>query len=211
VIFDFGDTLFHSPNGADVLVEAGVDPARARELWDGIWAVSKTPEELARGRDTSTARHREAWLALFGPAEALVPGLAARLYECVMAHDTWLPYPDAAGVLATLRGRGVRIGVLSNIPSSLRPVFRRHGLDHHVHAYTESYRHGVAKPDLALFRAACADLGVEPADALMVGDSHLADGAAVLAGLTCLLLPPVPPGAPRGLERVIGLCCGADR
>jgi len=208
VIFDFGDTLFHSPSGVDVLVEAGVDRARAEALWEDVWAASKTAEELAKGRDVSAARHRQAWLDLFRPAEALAPGIATVLYERVMAHDEWLPYPDSAGVLADLHGRGVRIGVLSNIPSSLRPVFERHGLDRYVAAYTESYRAGRAKPDPELFLAACADLGVEPAAALMVGDSHVADGAAVLAGLTCLLLPPVPPGSARGLDRVIGLCCG---
>jgi putative hydrolase of the HAD superfamily len=206
VIFDFGDTLFHSPSGVDVLVEAGVDPARAGLLWEEIWAASKTAEELARGRDLSAELHREAWLGLLGRAEPYAPGVAARLYERVMRHDHWLPYPDAAGVLAALRERGVRIGVLSNIPSSLRPVFERHGIHRFVDAYVESYRHGRVKPDPELFRIACRDLDVEPAAALMVGDSHLADGAAALVGVTVLLLPAVPPGACRGLERVLALC-----
>ena len=74
-----------------------------------------------------------------------------------------------------------------------------------VDSYVESFRHGRVKPDLELFRIACRELGVEPAGALMVGDSHVADGAAVLAGLTVLLLPPVPPGTARGLERVLHL------
>jgi hypothetical protein len=40
----------------------------------------------------------------------------------------------------------------------------------------------------------------------MVGDSHLADGGAVLTGMTVLLLPAVAPGTPRGLARVLDLC-----
>ncbi len=207
VVFDFGDTLFHSPSGPEVLVGAGIEPVLADRLWDEIWFASKTAEELAKGRDLSEALHREAWVGLFQRAEPYAPGVATELYERVMAHERWLPYPDAAGVLAALHERRVRIAVLSNIPSSLRPLFERYGFDRYVHAYVESYAQGRAKPDLELFRVACRELGVSPADALMVGDSDVADGAAVRAGLTVLLLPPVPPGTARGLEGVLRLCC----
>lgn len=206
-IFDFGDTLFYSPSGADVLVEAGLDRPQATRLWTEIWQTSKMAEELARGRDLSEDRHREAWLSLFEPAEAYVPGAAQLLYERVMNHDRWLPYPDTAPVLEALQNRGVRVGVLSNIPSSLQPVFELHGLSGYVNAYTESYRHGRVKPDPELFHIACRELGVEPRSALMVGDNHLADGAAVLSGMAVLLLPPVAAGSPRGLGCVLRLVC----
>jgi hypothetical protein len=44
----------------------------------------------------------------------------------------------------------------------------------------------------------------------MVGDSHLADGGAVLAGMTTLLLAPVERGTPRGLDVVLKLVLAAD-
>jgi FMN phosphatase YigB (HAD superfamily) len=206
VLFDFGDTLFHSPDGAEALVEAGLEPALAERLWEDVWASSKTPEALARGRDLDLDRHREAWLALLEPAEAHGSGLARHLYDQVIHTDAWVPYPDAAAVLAELHGRGVRVGVLSNIPTGLRPLFERHGLAPFVDRYVESYRHGRVKPDPELFRIACRELGAGLAEALMVGDSHVADGAAVLAGVSALLLPPAPPGAERGLARVLPLC-----
>jgi putative hydrolase of the HAD superfamily len=206
VVFDFGDTLFHSPSGADALVEAGVERARAERLWDDVWTASKTAEELARGRDRSADLHRRAWLDLLGRLEPHAPGIAQRLYDRVIDPAGWLPYPDAAGVLRALRDRGVRVGVLSNIPSGLRPVFERHGLAPYVDAYVESFRLGREKPDPELFQAICRELCVPPAEAVMVGDSHLADGAAVLIGMTALLLPTVPPRTPRGLARVLDLC-----
>lgn len=205
-IFDFGDTLFHSPSGVDVLVGTGVERPTAERLWDDIWIASKSAEGLASGRDLSADRHREGWLALLARAEPHSPGVAPLLYERVIRPETWLPYPDASSVLEALHGRGVRVGVLSNIASALLPVFEHHGLASHVDVYVESYRHGLVKPDPELFRIACRELGVEPAEALMVGDSHLADGAAVLAGLTALVLPPVPLGAVRGLARALDLC-----
>jgi len=64
---------------------------------------------------------------------------------------------------------------------------------------------GVEKPDPAIFLAACAALGSAPERTLLVGDSHIADGGGVLAGLTVLLLPQVPRGAERGLSAVLGL------
>jgi HAD superfamily hydrolase (TIGR01509 family) len=205
-VFDFGDTLFHSPSGAAALVEAGVEPVEAERLWDEVWSASKTAEELAKGRDISAQLHRGSWLDLLGRLEPYAPGIAEHLYDSVIAPDGWLPYPDAVGVLSELRGRGVRVGVLSNIPSALRPLFERHGLAPYVDAYVESFRYGRQKPDPELFDAVCQELDVVPAEAVMVGDSHIADGAAVLTGMTALLLPPVPPGTPRGLARVLALC-----
>jgi HAD superfamily hydrolase (TIGR01509 family) len=204
-IFDFGDTLFHSPSGPDVLVEAGIERARAERLWEEIWLAAKTPVELARGRDLSLERHRSAWLGLFRRTEEEVPGMAELLYDRVMLHDDWLPYPDTAPVLSALHASGVRIGVVSNIPGPLRPAFERHGLAGWVDAFVESFRYGREKPDAGLFEAACRELGVRPADALLVGDNHLTDGAAVLAGLPVLLLPAVAPGSERGLRRVLDL------
>jgi len=65
VCFDFGDTLFHSPDGAAVIAEAGVAPQVARELWDKIWRDSKTPAAIAVQRDLSPEAHRAGWTALF--------------------------------------------------------------------------------------------------------------------------------------------------
>ncbi|HXM53869.1 MAG TPA: HAD family hydrolase [Candidatus Dormibacteraeota bacterium] len=205
-VFDFGDTLFHSPSGVDELVAAGVDRARAERLWADVWTASKSAEALARGRDLDEDRHRAGWLDLLALVEPDAPGLAPLLYERVIHTDGWLPYPDAVGVLSALHGRGVLVGVLSNVPSGLRPLFERHGLASFVDAYVESFHYGRVKPDPELFRIVCRELCVAPADALMVGDSHLADGAAVLAGVAALLLPPVTPGAERGLARVLDLC-----
>ncbi len=212
VLFDFGDTLFYSPSGAAVMAEAGMDRATAEALWDEIWLASKTPEELATQRDRSPEAHRAGWTALFTRADVHVPGLSHTLYDRIMDPINWLPYPDVSETLQGLIAMGIRVGVLSNITTHLRPVFARHRLDGLVDAYVHSFEHGLEKPDPGLFLTACNQLGVAPARALMVGDSHLTDGGAVGAGLSVLLLPPVPPGAVRGLERVLQLArAGRDQ
>jgi FMN phosphatase YigB (HAD superfamily) len=57
-----------------------------------------------------------------------------------------------------------------------------------------------------VFRRTLDALGVEPADALMVGDRSRPDGAAVESGITTLLLPPLRDVADRRLDAVLRLC-----
>lgn len=204
VCFDFGDTLFHSPDGAAVLVEAGVAPDVARALWDKIWRDSKTPEALAVKRDLSPKAHRFGWVGLFGQADVHRPGLSTLLYERVMDHTKWIPFPDVEPVLRELDRRGVRVGVVSNVAEDLRPVFATHGWAGLIDGYAHSFEQGVEKPDPKLFVAACAAIGTEPGRTLVVGD-HPVDGGAVVAGCAVLLLPRTAPGAPRGLARVLDL------
>ena len=204
VCFDFGDTLFYSPDGATVLVESGVAPAVARELWDKIWRDSKTPESLAVKRDLSAEAHRAGWLALFAQADVHRPGTSTLLYERVMDHTRWIPFPDTEPVLRELERHGIKVGVVSNVAEDLRPVFAKHGWADLVDGFAHSYDHGVEKPDARLFLAACASIGTAPARTLVVGD-HPVDGGAVMAGCAVLLLPRTEPGQPHGLARVLDL------
>jgi FMN phosphatase YigB (HAD superfamily) len=210
VLFDWGETLFYNPDGAELLVEAGLPPAEAARLWSDIWTASKSPTALARRRDVSAANHRAAWANLLEPAEAAIPGMAELLYERVVAADAWLPYPDTVFVLSSIHQAGVRVGIVSNVPSPLRPVLERHGLGGLLDAVVESYRHGVEKPDPALFLLACRELGAAADRTLMVGDSSLTDAGAVQAGLVTLLLPAVPPGTQRGLAAALRVLGHAD-
>jgi HAD superfamily hydrolase (TIGR01493 family) len=218
VLFDWGDTLFRSPSGADAIVagarERGVavDPRRARELWDELWEAGKTPEELAKGRDLSPEAHRRVWTALFTRADALAPGLSGALYQRVMDARRWVPYADTRPTLEGIRARGLRTGVVSNIAYDLREVFAAHGLAGLVDAYVLSFEKGVMKPSPRLFALACEELGTAPARTLMVGDHPEADGAAAAAaGLQVYVLPPGYEGTTRGLDRVLALVDASRR
>jgi HAD superfamily hydrolase (TIGR01509 family) len=212
VLFDWGDTLFSPPDAGKVIVTAAaerglrIDPEKARALWDELWEAGKMPEELAKGRDLSAGAHREVWTSLFERANTAVPDVASTLYERVMDPSAWVPYPDTAPTLRALRARGIRIGIVSNVPRDLRPIFAAHGLAELVDAFTHSYEVGAEKPDPAIFLHACRALGTEPRETLMVGDHAVADGGAVRAGLRFHLLD--AGGAadrPRGLDRVVRL------
>lgn len=208
VLFDWGDTLFHAPDASEVIVfaarEAGVwvSESEARRLWDELWAAGKTPEEIAKGRDLSPEAHRRVWTSLFTRADGVAPGVSRALYERVMDPNSWVPYADTRPTLEALRGRGLGIGVVSNVPADLRPVFTKHGLDHLVDSFTHSFEVGAEKPDPAIFLAAAKSLGVRPEEMLMVGD-HPVDAGAERAGMRVLILPEEVNGDLRGLSRVL--------
>jgi putative hydrolase of the HAD superfamily len=214
VLFDLGHTLLYRRGEFEAVVEEAaalgtvVDATTAECLWDSIQREARTPAAMAKGRDLSEAAHRREWLALYEVAEEVAVGLAARLYERERDPVTWLLYPDVVPVLDALAARGVPLGIVSDTGWDYSEVLRRAGLRERFGSVVMSFEHGLVKPDPRLFTTACAELGVSPAETLMVGDNHVPDGGAVAAGLTVLLLPPVPAGADRGLHHVLGLVDG---
>jgi HAD superfamily hydrolase (TIGR01493 family) len=210
VLFDWGDTLFHAPHAPEEIVayarSSGVrlSDAQGRGLWDEIWAAGKTPEEIAKGRDLSIEAHRRVWIDLFTRLDSVAPGLSRALYERVMDPHSWVPYADTRATLEGVRRLGLRVGVVSNVPADLRPVFAKHGLAELVDSYTHSFEVGAEKPDPAVFLAAARSLGVKPSETLMVGD-HEVDRGAERAGMRVFILPTEFDGDVRGLSRVLAL------
>jgi putative hydrolase of the HAD superfamily len=78
-------------------------------------------------------------------------------------------YDDALVVLQWLRERGLKIGLLSNSSRDLDEFVAHHRLD--VDAVLTSHAHGKTKPHESIFRELLDRLGVEPAEAVMVGDT----------------------------------------
>ena len=168
---------------------------------------SSTAEELAKGRDLSTVRHREVWTALYDAAgcERLAPGLSAELYALTVSAESWEAFPDTLPTLTAVRERGLRVGIVSDTGFDLRPALDRLGLSPFLDTVVMSFELGVCKPAATVFRTACDRLGVRPERTLMVGDNPLTDAGAVAAGLYVFLLPRPARTGPRGLGHVLSL------
>jgi HAD superfamily hydrolase (TIGR01493 family) len=213
VLFDMGDTLLGRGDGPAILREEArklgndVDLANAARIWREIQDRARSAEEIAKGRDLSERAHRECWTALYSAADVVADGLGAVLYEREISADAWQPFPDTLPVVEALRAAGIPMVVVSDTGWDIRPVLDRHGLLPYFAGLVLSYEYGVAKPAPKLFTAACEMLGVEAADALMVGDNALTDGGAIESGIRVYLLPPVAHGehGPRGLDAVLRL------
>ena len=78
-------------------------------------------------------------------------------------------YDDALPVLADLRARGLRLGLVSNTSRDLGAFVRHFGLG--VDAWIASGSYGKVKPSPLIFAAALELVGVGAAEAVMVGDS----------------------------------------
>lgn len=214
VLLDWGHTLFDTPGSVDFIVEwasrngSPIDHDEARDLWDGARRRSRSAEEIAKGRDKSAALHRACWIALWADLDARLPGIATELYEFETTAAGWSPYVDTGEVLRALADRGVPAVIVSDVPFDLRPILAHYGLADLIHTFVLSGEHGTIKPELRLFGIALEAVGVEAADALMVGDNHINDGAAIDAGIRTLLLPPAAHGEPRGLWAILDLVDG---
>jgi len=96
-------------------------------------------------------------------------------------HENFELYDDVPDALASLRSAGLRIGLVSNSARDVAEFARHHGLG--VDAGISSFHHGHTKPHASIFRAVLDLLGVDAANAVMVGDTIAddIDGARALA------------------------------
>jgi putative hydrolase of the HAD superfamily len=100
------------------------------------------------------------------------------------ARNAVIPYDDVLPGLLRLKGR-VLVGSISNGNADLQAI----GLSHHFKVSVAAHQLGCAKPDAAIFHAACKELGVAPEDAVYVGDDVLLDvKGAQQAGLRAVWL-----------------------
>jgi putative hydrolase of the HAD superfamily len=85
----------------------------------------------------------------------------------------------APEVLEELKGRGYRVGLISNTGrtpgSALREVLDELGLAQHIDAMVFSNEHGACKPQPSIFAALREGLGVDYGETMFVGDNLYVD------------------------------------
>ncbi|WP_066903916.1 HAD family hydrolase [Millisia brevis] len=212
VLFDFSGTLFRLEHAGDWFAGPGGtdDVEQQVELMRRLTAPTGAPVDMTDAqkakwdrRDLDPEAHHEAFTHVL-LASGASPALAERLYARVSDVDSWTPYPDTAAVLRGLADAGIKVGVVSNIPFDLRPIFDKLGVLDTVGLFSLSFEVGAVKPNPAIFEHALHGLDVRPEVTLMVGDSEIADGGARALGAHFALVDPVPTDErPDGLLRAI--------
>lgn len=196
VIFDWGGTL--TPWHTIDLREQWAaytrvrEPARADEL-----AALLLDAEI----DAWTAareHHRSGTVDDLFRLVGLEPSGAQHEQALAAYHEAWMPHtmidPEARPLLAALRDRGIKVGVLSNTLWTRRfheEVFRRDGVLHLVDGAVYSSEIAYTKPHPEAFRAAMAAVGVDdPAAVVFVGDRPYDDiSGAKNVGMRGVLVP----------------------
>jgi putative hydrolase of the HAD superfamily len=202
VFFDAGHTLLTAhPDLGTVYAEAtarfGVrlPPSAFAEAFRPVFRAFV--REYVREGDAGDAQDYAMWREITRRIHARMDPLREvpfepwfeALYRRFGEPEVWRLYDDAVPTLRELRGRGLRLGIVSNWDTRLRRIAEGHGLDRLVDFLVISAEAGARKPDPRIFRAALAQADVAPAEALHVGD--LADEdveGALAAGLRAVLL-----------------------
>ena len=160
------------------------------------------------GVDSDASLHRKTYMGVFADA-GLDAALAESLYA-VESDPRHNPFAlDVPKTLEAVRERGAKVAVVSDVHFDVRPAFDAAGLGDLVDVFTLSFEQGVQKPNPLMFQRTLDALGLDPDDAIMVGDRSRPDGAAIESGITTLLLPPLRTVGDRRLHKVLSLC-GAD-
>ncbi|WP_308639373.1 HAD family hydrolase [Paenibacillus silvisoli] len=109
--------------------------------------------------------------------EALESLYQSRIQEKVLPFQRI--QPDIVAMLEQLRGRGIRIGLISNCTEEEVTAWRHSSLAGYFDDCVFSFEVKCSKPDAGIYRLACERLEVKPEDCAFVGDggSNELDGA----------------------------------
>jgi putative hydrolase of the HAD superfamily len=190
VVFDFFGTLTRSvqrgPKHAEIARALGADP-------DAVCGVlDRTFRARARGRYGSAEATLRWVIEQAGgrPRPAQVrAGVPARVDA--LKADTSLRI-DAVSTLAAIKRRGLVTAVVSDCTHELPAFLPGLPVAPLLDAKVYSVNLGICKPDPQIYLAACAALGVGPAECIYVGDG----GSNELTGAAAVGMTPVRLAAP---------------
>jgi HAD superfamily hydrolase (TIGR01549 family) len=162
-----------------------LDPARYDEARRAAFMTLKRHPELDHDE--------EIWVLFTQRIIEAMGGTGDTYAAAVEMEDAWSHaqhfelYDDALPVLTALHAAGLKIGLLSNTARDLDEFVAHHLLT--VDAVLTSRAHGKTKPHETIFRHMLELLGVEPEDAVMVGDTLEDDVEGALAvGMRAVLV-----------------------
>jgi len=210
VFFDAGNTLLRMNYAviATQLVEYGVS-AGATDVQRAEWrarvrldaALGARPIRHASTESASTTDlYSRLILDELGVGDpAVIAAVAAWRRAYNPPVGMWnTAEPDAEAALRLVRGAGLGAAVISNSNGSVRAILDCLGLGAHLDFVVDSSEVGVEKPDARIFRLALERAGLDPEEAVYVGDLYSVDilGARG-AGLAAVLLDPGACWGPR--------------
>jgi putative hydrolase of the HAD superfamily len=214
VLFDALGTLVRLdppwPLLAGALASRGIEISRdeAREAMRA--EITYYLDHHTEGRDPATLAELQArCAAILGEA---LPGAADRLTaedltDVLLESLRFVPFPDAATTLGSLRALNVRTAVVSNWDCSLGALLAGIGLGGLLNAVVTSAETGARKPDPRIFETALAAVQCPPERAIFVGDSldvDIAGGRA--AGIRSVLVDRTASASDLGeVERIVSL------
>lgn len=201
IVFDAGGTLFdmRPPREAvfaEVLCANGLD-AKRDALTNAIRRADRVLDKEFAGLDGGD--DSSFWLKFdqlvleeigyHGDQEKISAELSAAFRRIIPDVNSWVDFPETKGILDLLRGRGLRLGVVSNATDLVRRVLENLDLTKHFDFIIVSSEVGVNKPSPRIFRIAAEKAKTSPNRMIYVGDKLSTDVmGASRAGMNAILI-----------------------
>ena len=163
------------------------------DRWLGEW--DKTLDDRGRGKLTLAECFARTLLACgIEPAPGLVSELVRLDAELLL--DGARVYADTAPFFAALRARGIRSALVSNCSASTRPMLEQRGVIQLADSVILSFEVGSVKPSAEIYLSALEELGVAPADAVMIDDQARFCAGAEAVGVRAIQIARADLGKP---------------
>ena len=203
VLFDAGGTLLfldYARLAAGVGVACGMDLTEA-QLRDAVPAATRAMEQGSGSDRDRAGRFLHALFTTAGLPPERWDDARSALGRLHAERHLWSGGDrETPAALERLRAAGVRLGVVSNSDGRVAEALAAAGLAHLFEVIVDSHVAGVEKPDPRIFRIALEALGVDPSEALYVGDLYEVDViGARAAGLSAALVGAAPRDAPENV------------
>lgn len=137
-------------------------------------AIKPLAERSPEGRDRFFAEYER--LLLQGAGLDVTLHLAEQVWRmAIQVPKDFAPFDDVVPALELLKGRGIILGVISNLRRNMDDLCKQLGLDPYLDFCITSAEAGAEKPHPPVFLAALRRAGVSPEEAIHVGDQYQAD------------------------------------
>jgi putative hydrolase of the HAD superfamily len=161
IVFDLWDTL------------VDFDPVAGRAFQDRVAErLGRNPDEFAalwlEGRPQRESGTLREYLLRIGAPDDLVDELVAMRRDST--RSLLSPRPGAVETLVELRARGLGVGLITVCSEDVPDVWSETPFADRFDATVFSCSVGLRKPDPRIYRLACDELGVDPGEAMFVGD-----------------------------------------
>jgi putative hydrolase of the HAD superfamily len=157
VIFDLWETLIDWNHDANALMHARVQERVGFDFH----------ERWNRANERYTVPVREVLAGVGVPADAMDEVLS---YRAEFVRTCLVPRDGAVETLEELRARGLKVGLITVCTEDVELLWPESEFAGLFDAEIFSNAVGLSKPDPRIYLACCEQLGVDPRDALFVGD-----------------------------------------
>ncbi len=188
VFFDLYQTLVHYQPAQEELEAAALESLGIETTAEALRHPILTANEFIYNqfaKKNLSQRSREDLMALYSEYQRIVlkeAGIAAdekivlRLLGMMQqAKMDLILFDDVIPALDGLKKRSLTLGLISNIEQNMTAALEKLGLSTRLDIVVTSQDAGFTKPQPEIFQYALKKSGVEPADAVYVGDQYQVD------------------------------------